>query len=134
MNASLAKSSLVLAFLSAADLSAKKGYFVKNGADSTSVALVTGATDASVGVIVAGLPAGGHNGIAVPGVEGAVKVRLNETPGTVDTFTYLALCADGTVKADPGTGARRLVAQALEPGVAGENIIARLIEPQVFAS
>ena len=133
MSAYLATDTLVLPFTSAADLSNKKGYFVKAGASQGLVAPITGATDASVGVVVVGEAIGGNNAVALPGVNGTVKVMVGANPGTIAQFTKLQLAADGSVIADAGSGARRIVAEALEPGEAGEWIKARLLEPVVYS-
>lgn len=58
------------------------------------------------------------------GLAGTVKLELNG-PATVGE--YLILGAEGVVTADPGSGDRILVGQALEAGVAGE-----LIEAVIF--
>lgn len=133
MSAYFANPSLVIALLCAADLSTKKGFFVKKGADDSTVALVTGATDASLGVVLDGQPAGGHNAIAFPGCGGVVLAKVGGTPGTIGLGTKLQLNADGTVSADDGSGARRLVAEALESGTTDELIRVRLIEPVVLS-
>jgi hypothetical protein len=115
----------------AADLSAKEGFFV----DSTG-AIVASATVAPDALILDGTGPGGVVTLApcAGGVPGQVTVKLNGTPGSVVKGSMLALVNDGTVKLDPGTGARVLVAQAREPGTALERIRAVLITPVVFAS
>ena len=55
-------------------------------------------------------------------------VKLAATVSTVGAF--LQTTADGRVQTDAGTGARTLVAQALETGVTGELVEAILIAPQ----
>ena len=115
---------------SAADLSTKAGYFVE--ASSGAVSVVNATTDNPLGVIVDGVPAGGANAIGLPGI--IAKAKLDGTPGTVALGTYLVVTATGTVKADPGTGARVVVARALESGSADELITAQVIVPVVYAS
>lgn len=130
MSAYLATASLVLPFTSAADLSTKKGYFVKKGASDNVVAAVAAVTDIPVGVIVQGEPVGGHNAVALPGVPGLVWVKVGGTPGTIVQGTKLQIKNDGSVIADAGTGARVIVAEAFEAGTADELIRARLLEPE----
>lgn len=115
---------------SAADLSTKAGYFVE--ASSGAVSVVNAATDNPLGVVVDGVPAGGSNAIGLPGI--IAKVKLDGTPGTVALGTYLIVSATGTAKADPGTGARVVVARALESGSADELITAQIIVPVAYAS
>lgn len=71
----------------------------------------------------------------LPGYDGEVQLKVNGTPGTINAGTYLKLAANGTVNADTGTGARVVVAQALESAVANQLVRARLLStPDIFAS
>ena len=63
------------------------------------------------------------------GLAGTVKLELN---GPVTVGQYLVLDAAGVVSADPGSGARILVGQALEAGVASELIEAVIFKPIEF--
>lgn len=126
----------ILALLCAVDLSGKEGYFVKaSGVAATPIALVTSAADATVGLVLDGTTAGDANSIAVPsGTPGSHHVKLAASPGTPAVLGYGALTSDGSVKADPGTGARVLVCRFLQTGTAGELVEAVLIEPIIFAA
>ncbi len=115
---------------SAADLSTKAGYFVE--ASSGAVSVVNAATDNPLGVVVDGVPSGGANAIGLPGI--IAKVKLDGAPGTVALGTYLTVTATGTAKADAATGARVVVARALEAGAADELITAQIIVPVVYAA
>lgn len=127
----------ILPYPTDADHSDKDGYFVSLNQDTGKVSIVAGATAAPHGVILDGAEAGDSDSIALSagGLPGTVEVKLSANPGTVKRGTLLALDAAtlGTVKADPATGARVLVAQALEAGTAGELIEAVLLYPQVIA-
>lgn len=127
----IARDSQLLALTPTADHTGKEGYAVKNS--SGSAALVSGATDTPIGVITDGSTTAGKDSVALPGYSGTVKVKLNGTPGTVNAFTYLTIAADGTFKADAGTGSRVRFAQALESGSADELIEARLLEPSALS-
>lgn len=52
---------------------------------------------------------------------GIVQARLNETPGTIETGTDLALCADATVKAATGAAGEVVVARSLAPNTSGQG-------------
>lgn len=52
---------------------------------------------------------------------GIVQVRLNDTPGMIETGTYLVLCADATVKAATGTAGELIVAQSMAPNTSGQG-------------
>lgn len=110
----------LLPFTPTADHTGKEGYGVKNS--SGSVALVDGATDAIKGVITEGKTTSNKDTVALLGYSGVIPFKLNSSPGTVNPFTVLQLCADGTFKADTGTGARVLVGEAVQSGVADELV------------
>lgn len=110
------------------DQSAKEGYFVKR-VGKTAV-LVSAATDIPFGVLVDSEETTGTSSVAIGGVfQGIVTVKLGAVPGNVVATSLLQLNADATVKLDTGTGARVLVAMALESGTADELIQAVLIKP-----
>jgi hypothetical protein len=121
---------LIFPITPSADHTGKEGYFV-DLTDGEAV-ISTTATVAPFGVIIEGGTTAGKSSIALPGVSGSVPVKITGTsPGTIAKGTKLILAAeDGTVKADPGTGARVIVAEAQESGVANEIIEARLLEPK----
>ena len=106
----------------------KEGFAVK--VSSGKAALVTGATDIPIGVILDGEDTAGNSSVAVcelPG--GTVRVKLDGTPGTVAVGTYLTITATGTFKADAGSGSRVQCARALQSGAANELIEAILFKP-----
>lgn len=115
-----------------ADHTGKEGYAVKNS--SGSAALVSGATDDAIGVIVEGKTTSNKDSIALRGYQGSVLVKLDASPGTVNAFTKLQITATGTFKADTGSGARRIVAVAIESGAADELIEAVLLDRPVEIS
>lgn len=117
-----------------ADHTGKEGYFVDLSSGEASISDTP--TVAPYGVILQGQPTSAKDSIATPGVTGTVPVKITDTsPGTINRGTKLVLAAeDGTVAADPDTGARVIVAEACESGAAEEIIEARLLEPVVFAS
>ncbi len=123
------RESAIIAVLVAATLVAKEGYFVKVDTNEK-LAAVTAASDIPFGVVTLGKDTTQLSSVAVcGGCQGTFKVKLGATPGTVKRGTYLQLNADGTVKADAGTGARVIVALAIESGAANEQIDAVLLVP-----
>lgn len=131
----IALENAILALTPAADQTGKEGYFVDLDA-SERATLIDAATDLPFGVLLEGAAATGKSSIAVGsgGFRGAVRVKLGATPGTVKAGTLLQLNADGTAKADAGSGQRVVVAQALESGAASELIAAVLFKPVSYAS
>ncbi len=127
------RTNLIIPIEPAADHTGKEGYFVD--LSSGKAAISETATVAPFGVIVEGQPTTGKDSVALPGVTGSVMVKITgTTPGSIVKGSYLVLAAeDGTVKLDPGSAARVVVAQALEAGAANELIEARLVEPRVFS-
>lgn len=121
----IARDSQIIALTPTADHTDLEGYVVKNS--SGSAALVSGATDTPLGVILSGATTSGKDSVALAGFHGTVKVKLTSSPGTVNAFTLLQIHTDGCFKADAGSGARVLTAVALESGSANELIEARLI-------
>lgn len=120
------RTNAIIPIKSAADFTGLEGRFVKIVAGAA--ALVTAATDAPIGVILDGAPLGKMSSIAIRGggLAGTVKVKLDDSPGTVVLGTILEITATGTVKADTG-GSETIVAIALEAGTAGELIEAVLL-------
>lgn len=115
----------ILALTPNQDHTGMEGYFVvfSNG----NASLSTSATDEVIGVIVDGDITTAKSSVAVNGAfSGIVKVKLQSS---VNQGDYLVLFTDGSVKTDPGTGARRRVARALESGNAAELINAALMPP-----
>lgn len=131
----IARGNAIIPLTPAADHTDKEGYFVE--LSSGNAAIVNATTDIPLGVILEGRPTTGKDSIAISagGLSGTVKVKVKgSSPGTIALGTLLQLHSDGTVLADAGTGARVLVAQALEAGAADELIEAVLFKPVVFAS
>jgi len=118
----------ILPYTPAADQSEKEGFFVMGGATA---AVVSSATALPSGVIVDGDDTDGSSSVALMGFGGTVHVKLS---GTVSRGNKLQLAADGSVVADAGSGARVLVAEALESGVSGDLIEASFYGPVVYAS
>lgn len=119
----------LLSLTPTADHTGKEGYFVEYS--SGSAAICNAATDLPIGVITDGQTTSGKSSVALNrGFGGTVRVKVTtSSPGTINAGTKLQLKSDGTVQADGATGARVLVAIALEDGAAGELIEAVLIEP-----
>lgn len=125
----IARSLAIIVGIHAADFTGLDGYFVESAAGADTVS--NAATDIPLGVITEGLTVG--SSIATPAFSGTVKVKLHSTAGAVVRGSYLVLHTDGTVKLDPGSGARVRVARALEAGANSELIEAYLIEPTALA-
>lgn len=126
------KTVAILSFAPLADQSASEGYFVE--ASGNGVAVCNAATDIPLGVILDGEPISGRSSIAIAGgFPGTCHVKLGATPGAVVRGAFGTLNADGTVRADPGTGARVRVCRFLEAGTADELVEAVLINPVALA-
>lgn len=134
---SIVKTNALIPCPTATDHTGLDGHFVAIDGATGAVALPANATTAPYGLIVDGGLPGENDTVAVcrGGVAGTVRVKLSGNPGTVNPGTILALdaTAPGKSKADPGTGARVLVAQSLEIGTADELVEAVLINPEVIA-
>lgn len=127
----LRRESSIIPLTAAADQTDKEGFFVEVSSGNASIC--NAATDVPLGVIVQGAGSGELSSIAVPGgLPGTVAVKLAGTISAIGTL--LQLTATGEVIADAGTGARVLVARALETGVDDEKIEAVLFNPVVYAS
>jgi hypothetical protein len=125
----IARDNAVIPVTPAADQTGLEGYFVENSSGTASVCNAT--TDVPLGIIVEGADTDSKSSIALSrgGFKGTVKVKIGSGSGAVSAFNLLQLNSDGTVNVDAGSGARTLVAQALEAGVAGD-----LIEAVIFPS
>lgn len=123
------KANAIVPMTPAADHSTKAGYFVENSSGNASV--VNATTDLPIGVIVDGETTSGKSSIALMNFSGTVHVKLS---GTVNANALLQLANDGTVVTDAETGARVIVARALEAGVSGDLIEAAFYGPLVYAS
>lgn len=119
------KEQAILALTPNEDQTSKEGYFVTFS--SGKAALSTSATDEVIGVLIDGETTSAKSSVALNGAfSGVVKVKLQ---AGVTQGDYLVLHTNGTVKTDPGTGARRRVARALETGIANELIDAVIMFP-----
>jgi len=119
------------------DHASQRGFFVVPS--GSSVALASDALTAPLGVIVDGgaSATGEPDSVAIcGGGAGVVRVKCAASPGVIAAGANLVLDATtlGAVKADPGTGARVVVARALESGAAGALIDAILVHPIIYAS
>ena len=132
----IARTLALIVFTAAVDLTGKEGYFVKTDTDPTQVTTVSSATaDVPLGVVSSEAVAGASAGILIgDAFAGTTRVKLSATPGSVVNGAYGVLTADGSVKLDPGTGARVRVCRFLESGAANERVEAVLISPVVYAS
>ena len=101
----------------------KEGYFVTANGSGKS-ALVTGATDRALGVIVSGAASGSEDSVALPGSRALVKLS-----GTVKKGDEVQLAADATVLKNAGSGGRVVVGIMLEAGVSGDLKNAKLCPP-----
>ena len=98
-------------------------------------ALHTSTTAPGYAVIERSDDPAGFSTVCLPGFEGEIQLKLNASAGTVNPGTYLKLAANGTVTADNGTGARVVVAQAIEAAPNSALVRARLLStPNVFTS
>ena len=128
MKTSLARPNAILSFEANADLTGYVGRFIVLSAGKA--ALLSSATVKPLGVLLCDGKADERVTVALGagGLAGTVRVKLAATVSTIGA--YLQTTADGRVQTDAGTGARTLVAQALETGVTDELVEAILIAPQ----
>lgn len=120
----IAKQIALLAIIAASDQTAKAGYFT----DSSGV-IVDSASVVPFGLITEGGLSGENTTLAIcAAFSGIVHVKVASATGAIVKGTRLQLNADGTVKADVGTG--RVVAIAMESGSADELIEAVLVPAQ----
>jgi hypothetical protein len=127
MKTSLARTSAILPFEAAADLTGHVGRFVVLTAGK--VALVNSAAQRPFGVLLTDGKAGEPVSVAVGagGLAGTIRVKLAAV--VANPGTDLQLNANGGVQTDAGTGARVIVAQSLESGAINELIEAVLFRP-----
>ncbi len=127
MKTSLARSNAILSVEANADLTGHVGRFVILTAGKA--ALVTTAAQKPFGVLLTDGKAGERVTVAVGagGLAGSVRVKL--ATSVLAPATDLQLNASGGVQPDAGTGARVIVAQALESGGINELVEAVLIRP-----
>lgn len=120
------KTNAIISLKPTADHSAKEGFFVKNS--SGDAALVSVATDIPLGVILDGEDTSGRDSVAIAGgYSGTCHVKAG---GAISKGNFLQLAADGTVIADDGaTAGRVLVGRALEDAAADELCEAVIFVP-----
>lgn len=109
------------------DLSAAEGLLLKE--NSGALAVNDSATTPARAVCLEGNVAAKDSSVAILGAQGGV-VRLKLT-GNVTKYGLLQQVNDGTVEADAGSGARVLVAVALEAGSDSQLVEAALIPPRI---
>lgn len=102
-----------------------EGKFAVLSADGQTMSLVTSASDIPDGVVSNPDGRDGTDGnggdLIISSHPGIVQVRLNDTPGTIETRTELALCADATVKAATGAAGEVVVAKSVAPNTSGQG-------------
>lgn len=122
---SIVRKEAIIAMTPAVDHSAKEGYFIILTAGLPVVSAAV--TDVPFGVLLDGEVAGGVDSIGVcSGSFGTAHVKLS---GPVFKGDSLQLHTDGSAVVDAGTGARVVVAKALEDGVSGDLIEAVILTP-----
>jgi len=127
---SIARKEAIIAMTPAADHSEKEGYFVEIVDEEASVC--DSAADTPHGVILDGEDTDGQDSIGVCGGNfGPAHVKLS---GAVSNGASLQLHTDGSVITDAGSGARVIVAKALEDGVSGDLIEAVILTPIKYAA
>lgn len=126
---SIVRATAIIAMTPAVDHSEKEGYFIILTA---SLPVVSSAvTDVPFGILIDGEAANGVDSIGVCGGNlPTVRVKLS---GTVDKGDTMQLHSDGSCIVDAGTGARVVVAQALEDGVSGDLIEAVILTPVKYS-
>jgi hypothetical protein len=119
----------IISITPAADHTDKEGYFVVISAGKAAV--TTSATVVPAGVIIDGSVAAGQDSVALMNFGGTVRVKA---AGAVTAGDLLQIRTDGAVETDDASGARTLVARALEDGIATELVDAALIGPIVYTA
>lgn len=115
------KISALLAFIAASDQTSKEGYLT----DASGV-IITSASVIPFGVITDGAASGSTSTHAlISGFSGILSLKVGAATGTIVAGTLLQQNADGTVRANIGTG--RIVGVATQAAVATE-----LVEAVVF--
>ena len=105
-------------FTPAADQSAKRGYLVTVSEDTAT--LSASASTMADGIILEGADTDGESIVGM--LSGLRSPVMGKLGGSVTKGDLLAQHTDGTMITDAGSGARVLVAQAMETGVAGDLI------------
>jgi len=127
---SIVRKEAIIAMTPAVDHSEKEGYFIILTAGLPVVS--ASASDVPFGVLIDGEEADGVDSIGVCGGNlPPVRVKLS---GAVDKGDSLQLHTDGSVITDAETGARVIVAKALEDGVSGDLIEAVILTPIKYSA
>ena len=117
----LVKPNALLAFTAASDQTGKEGYLV----DASGV-VITSASVIPFGVIADGGLSGETTTVAcIAGFAGIVSLKVGAVTGTIAAGTLLQQNADGTVRANIGTG--RIVGISTQAAVATELVEATLL-------
>jgi len=122
----IVKKEAIVAITPAADHSAYEGYFVSLTAGKT-VVLSSATAVIPFGIILDGETTAGQDSIGVCG--GSFGSALVKLSGTVAVGDSLQLHTDGSCVVDAASGARIVVAKALQAGDAGELIEAVILTP-----
>jgi hypothetical protein len=112
----------IISLVPSVDHTDYEGYFVV--ITSGKAVITTSATVVPAGVIIDPATTSGEDSIALMNHGGTVRVKVT---GAVTAGNLLQIRTDGTVEADDASGARTLVARALEDGVTGELVDAALL-------
>lgn len=138
---SIVRDNAILPFPAGQDLTGQEGrpVIVDPGTPGFPVWLIDDPTESYVpiGVIVKGCKAGETASIAIAagGLAGTVRLKLAAPVTSAGTHLKLATLGSSCAFApDNGSGARTVMAQALEAGLAEEKIEAVLFKPEFFAS
>jgi hypothetical protein len=117
----IVKNNALLAFTAASDQTGKEGYLV----DASGVVMAS-ASAIPFGVIADGGLSGENTTVAcLAGFAGIVSLKVGATTGTITAGTLLQQNADGTVRANIGTG--RIVGISTQAAVATELVEATLV-------
>jgi hypothetical protein len=119
----------IISLTPAVDHTDYEGYFAIISAGKAAV--TTSATVVPAGVIIDGAETTGQDSIALMNHGGTVRVKVT---GAVTAGDLLQIRTDGTVETDDASGARTLVARAIEDGATGELVDAALIGPIVYTA
>lgn len=117
-------------FTETIDSTAAEGTFT----DAAGAVLTSATADPYYLVVDANLANDSQRTVCRPGFPGIVEAKLHSAAGTIVKGSKLILHTDGTVKLDPGTGTRLVVAVAQEAKVSdGQLLKVRLLgTPQLF--
>ncbi|MDB6131997.1 MAG: hypothetical protein JWM59_240 [Verrucomicrobiales bacterium] len=102
--------------------------------DAAGVA-VASASALPYGAVIRSDDPDGLSTVALPGYDGIIELKCHTAAGAITKGTLLVSHGNGTVKADPGTGARVIVGRAVEVGANSALLKAILFSaPILYAS